>query len=296
MATNKKPKLDTDNQVAAAAEEIALAELYEHQALLEKLNDEASERVLKVEEEFNKQRKPLYANRALTIAKIPDFWYQCFLQHPFLAEMLTSEDMMILGFLRQLKVEDFNDIRSGFKITLQFEENPFFSDVELSKSFEYDSEDGQLLCSSPGIHWHPGQDPSQLKEQDTQKRPREPSDSFFLWFPLEGEPYHTGHDAVAEAIKDHLWLNPIKYYNGDVEDWEQTIPDMPGNLDGEDGDDVGAEDYDEEGEEAEGDEEEDEEQEGSEEYLDEQEVGPEDLEQYEEGDEEQDDVDDDPPD
>ena len=53
-------------------------------------------------------------------------------------------------------MEDFLDIRNGYRISFTFEENPYFSDTVLSKSFEYDSEDGRMLCSSPGIHWHPG--------------------------------------------------------------------------------------------------------------------------------------------
>lgn len=52
-------------------------------------------------------------------------------------------------------MEDFSDIRAGYRILFAFEENPYFSDKELSKSFTY-SEDAQLLCSSPGIHWYPG--------------------------------------------------------------------------------------------------------------------------------------------
>ena len=53
-------------------------------------------------------------------------------------------------------MEDFSDIRSGYRICFTFDENPYFSDKELSKSFAYDAEDGQLMCSSPGIHWFTG--------------------------------------------------------------------------------------------------------------------------------------------
>ena len=66
------------------------------------LNDEASDRVLKVEEEYNKLRKPVYAQRSEVLARIPDFWYQCFVQHPFLAETMTQEDHEIFSYLRQV--------------------------------------------------------------------------------------------------------------------------------------------------------------------------------------------------
>ena len=152
-----------------------------------------------------------------------------------------------------MTVEDFSDMRSGFTIQFNFEENPFFSDKDVSKSFEYDLEDGGLLCSSTGIHWYPGkvrhfrqvavqgllcsqsrtvvgfqsshrcrcylQDPALFDElQDERKRARgETEESFFLWFPPEGESYHTTQDQVADMIKDHLWVNPLKYYLGDLE-------------------------------------------------------------------------------
>ena len=62
------------------------------------------------------------------------------------------------------------------------------------------------------------QDPSQNWNEGTSKRPRE-QESFFLWFPLDGEPYNTAQDQVADVIKDHLWVNPLKYYLGDLEVW-----------------------------------------------------------------------------
>lgn len=79
MATNKKPKLDTDNQVAAAAEEIALAELYEHQALLEKVS--AQPRYLSLESwrcdrpsSLHPAQQPLPAT-SLQLALSPLVWH-----------------------------------------------------------------------------------------------------------------------------------------------------------------------------------------------------------------------------
>lgn len=61
------------------------------------------------------------------------------------------------------------------------------------------------------------QDPAQTwDEPSARKRPRS-FDSFFMWFPTEGEPYSTGQDQIADVIKDHLWVNPLKYFLGDVE-------------------------------------------------------------------------------
>lgn len=57
----------------------------------------------------------------------------------------------------QVYVEDFKDLKSGYKIIFVFDENPYFSDKELSKSFAYDTlDDGMMVCSGEAIQWHPG--------------------------------------------------------------------------------------------------------------------------------------------
>ena len=50
---------------------------------------------------------------------------------------------------------DFDDIKSGFKITFNFRENVYFSDEQLSKTFNY-SEDGVLTIRGTVPQWKPG--------------------------------------------------------------------------------------------------------------------------------------------
>eukprot|EP00882_Tetradesmus_deserticola_P021056 GHRQ01022778.1.p4 GENE.GHRQ01022778.1~~GHRQ01022778.1.p4 ORF type:complete len:104 (+),score=9.44 GHRQ01022778.1:517-828(+) len=38
------------------------------------INDEASDRVLAVEQEFNKRRRPIYRERSYSLSRIPGFW------------------------------------------------------------------------------------------------------------------------------------------------------------------------------------------------------------------------------
>ncbi len=55
----------------------------------------------------------------------------------------------------QLDVQDFDDIKSGYKIVFRFAENPFFSDAVLEKTFSFD-EEGALSVRSTMPSWKPG--------------------------------------------------------------------------------------------------------------------------------------------
>lgn len=47
-----------------------------------RLNEQASEEILKVEQKYNKLRQPFFQKRSEIIAKIPNFWVTTFVNHP----------------------------------------------------------------------------------------------------------------------------------------------------------------------------------------------------------------------
>ena len=51
-------------------------------ASLCRLNEQASEEILKVEQKYNKLRQPFFQKRSELIAKIPNFWVTTFVNHP----------------------------------------------------------------------------------------------------------------------------------------------------------------------------------------------------------------------
>ena len=55
----------------------------------------------------------------------------------------------------QVMVDDSDDIKSGFKITFRFKENPFFSNSELQKSVNF-AEDGTLHIDGTRPDWKEG--------------------------------------------------------------------------------------------------------------------------------------------
>lgn len=51
-------------------------------SFLSRLNEQASEEILKVEQKYNKLRQPFFQKRSELIAKIPNFWVTTFVNHP----------------------------------------------------------------------------------------------------------------------------------------------------------------------------------------------------------------------
>uniref|UniRef100_A0A453NXB3 Protein SET n=1 Tax=Aegilops tauschii subsp. strangulata TaxID=200361 RepID=A0A453NXB3_AEGTS len=92
----KKAKTDTDvgeeNEQIDGALVLSIERLQEIQDELEKVNEEASDKVLEVEQKYSEIRRPVYLRRCDIIKTIPDFWLTAFLSHPLLSELLTEED------------------------------------------------------------------------------------------------------------------------------------------------------------------------------------------------------------
>ena len=52
----------------------------------------------------------------------------------------------------QIDVEDFEDIKSGYKITFTFRENPYFKNQKLVKELHY-ADDNALAVQGTDIEW-----------------------------------------------------------------------------------------------------------------------------------------------
>uniref|UniRef100_A0A2K6D1J1 SET nuclear proto-oncogene n=1 Tax=Macaca nemestrina TaxID=9545 RepID=A0A2K6D1J1_MACNE len=223
---------------------------------LMKLNEQASEEILKVEQKYNKLCQPFFQKRSELITKILNFWVT-FVNHPQVSALLGEEDEEALHYLTRVEVTEFEDIKSGYRTDFYFDENPYFENKVLSKEFHL-NESGGPSSKSTEIKWKPGKDltkcSSQMQNKVSRKRQHEEPESFFTWFTDHSD---AGADALGEVIKDGIWPNSLQYY---------LVPDMD-DEEGEDDDDEeeeGLEDIDEEGDEDEGDEDDDEGEEGEE--------------------------------
>ncbi|XP_068641700.1 NAP1-related protein 2-like [Aristolochia californica] len=232
----------------------SIEKLQETQDELEKVNEEASDKVLEVEQKYNDIRRPVYQKRNEIIKSIPDFWLTAFLSHPALCDLLNEEDQKIFKYLQSLDVEDSKDIKSGYSITFNFSPNPYFEDTKLTKTFSF-SDEGITKITGTTIKWKEGmKDVANGVGHEKKGNKRSHADeSFFAWF---GETQQKDlidgfHDEVAEIIKEDLWPNPLKYFNNEVDE-----EDFDGDEEDEEGKEAdGSED--EEDEEDEGDEEDD---------------------------------------
>lgn len=221
---------------------LSIEKLQEIQDELEKINEEASEKVLEVEQKYNEIRKPVYDKRNDVIKSIPDFWLTAFMSHPALSELLTDEDQKIFKYLSNLDVEDCKDVKSGYSITFHFKPNPYFEDTKLTKTFTF-LEEGTTKITATSIKWKEGMGiPNGVAEEKKGNKRSHAEESFFSWFT---DSQHNNDldeiqdEQVAEIIKDDLWPNPLTYFNNEADEEEFEMEDD------EDKDSDGSEDDDE---------------------------------------------------
>uniref|UniRef100_A0A8C0ZLE6 Protein SET n=1 Tax=Castor canadensis TaxID=51338 RepID=A0A8C0ZLE6_CASCN len=208
----------------------AIEHIDEVQNEIDRLIEQASEEILKVEQKYNKLRQPFFQKRSELISKIPNFW-ATFVSHPQVSALLGEEDEEALRYLTRVEVTEFEDIKSRYRIDFYFDENPYFENKVLSKEF-YLNESGDPSSKSTEIKWKSGKDltksSSQTQNKASRKRQHKEPESFFTWF--------TDHsDAGADELGEYyLVLHMMMMMN-----------------------DEGLEDIDEEGDEDEGEEDED---------------------------------------
>lgn len=190
---------------------------------IDRLNEQASEEILQVEQKYNKLRQPNYKKRSDLISRIPSFWISVFLNHPQISSYLDQNDENILQHLKRVDVEENEDIKSGYRIKFTFESNSHFDNDLIVKEYTV-TESSETQCKSTPIRWknetQNGQRASSSKKSEgetsgARKRAHDHDDSnehgaFMAWFvDTTGE---TSNDEFVEIIKDDIFVNPLQYY------------------------------------------------------------------------------------
>nr|KAG5708438.1 hypothetical protein BaRGS_026165 [Batillaria attramentaria] len=114
---------------------------------------------------------------------------------------------------QKVEVEEFEDIKSGYKIKFHFKSNPYFTDSVLCKEFHL-APTGDPESKSTQINWKNGMDlaargQAAANSGNSRKRRHGNKRNFFMWFLDNGDP---SADDIAEVIKDDMWPNPLQYY------------------------------------------------------------------------------------
>lgn len=208
--------------------------------------------IFKVEQKYNKLRQPHYKKRSDLISKIPNFWVTVFVNHPQLSTLLDEEDEEALQYLKKVEVQEFEDIKSGYKINFYFDaaKNPFFENDMLFKEFHL-NDNGEPTCKSSTIKWKSGKCltedgksvPAGVDAKGARKRGHKEASLFFSWFNDHSD---ASSDDFGEVIKDDIWPNPLQYFlaQGDEEDENEGGEDDEDDEEDDDGDVEGGEDED----------------------------------------------------
>ncbi|PIO71339.1 nucleosome assembly protein [Teladorsagia circumcincta] len=130
--------------------------------------------------------------------------FNTFLNHPQLSSIIDESEEQALTHLSNIEVDEFDDIKSGFRLRFFFTPNEFFENEKIEK--EYNLGDTPSTTGT-AIRWKEGKN-------------------------------------LGKVIKDDMWPNPLQYYllpemeeTGD--DFEELIDDEEGL---EEVDDEGASD------------------------------------------------------
>ncbi|CAA90979.2 Suppressor of presenilin-2 [Caenorhabditis elegans] len=187
------------SEVAGPVKE-KLIELDAIQHQLDVMSENAAEEVLKVEQIFNQKRLPIYEKRKKLTTKIDNFWQTAFLNHHLLSTAIPEEQEDLLAALRDLEVQEFEDLRSGFKIIMTFDPNEYFTNEVITKSYHLQSESPSTEITE--IEWKENKKPPFPEDGDS-------AHTFLEWLTYAALP---DSDEIAEVIKDDLYVNPLQYY------------------------------------------------------------------------------------
>lgn len=213
----KRPRIEKDEQaggdkagVNGDVSDEYKDKLIAFQEELDKVNGEADLKVLAIEQEYNKLRKPIYAKRAEVLAQWPQFWKTALKHHPDLSDLLSTKDEEVLEYLTQVYVDDNEDVKSGFTISFSFCENPFFTNKVLEKKYSYS--DGVITKTGSKIDWKEGQAPVEPEVDKDDDEGEDDGYQFMKWF-SEPEEQETGEsDPIADIIREQIWPDPRTYY------------------------------------------------------------------------------------
>ncbi|KAL4226744.1 hypothetical protein ACF0H5_014724 [Mactra antiquata] len=221
---------EADSSIADIETQKALEDIDNCQNDIDTLNEKASEEILLVEIKYNKLRRPHFQRRNDLIRHIPNFWITAFLNHPRMANIVEEEEEECLHYLKQIDVEEYGDIKSGYQISFVFDPNPYFNNDVIMKEYHLIPKDFSKPKSvSSKIEWKPGMNLTNVSNSKNSKHHRSDGKSFFTWLTESKEPLK---DKIAEMIKDDLWPNPLQYYlASEIEVEENGVTDSDDDSD-----------------------------------------------------------------
>nr|XP_025845084.1 uncharacterized protein LOC112912645 [Vulpes vulpes] len=123
--------------------------------------------------------------------------------HPQLSALIREQDLCMLRFMTNLKVQEVTFPSACRRILLFFGKNSYFQNDVLVKEYVVSAAGYRATHSTP-IQW------SQRYEREAYRRQHQDNGlNFFNWF---SDHHLAGSGRIAEIIMDDLWPNVLKYY------------------------------------------------------------------------------------
>lgn len=237
METEVIKELKLDANQAKAVETIEADE-----DAINKLIDAQSEAIIKLEQEYVGKLTPIYAKRSEDIKKIPGFWSRAFMNHPVLTQLVDEQDEEVFKSLKEIRVDLVNkDVDTGeadvpkiktlnYAVHFTFDENDYFTDKEIVKSFYQVGEKILSQTVPRNISWKEGKNLIELTSNEDEAKASGDDDqeestatSFFTWFEDHED---AEHDEIGEHIREDLWSHALSYYLNEIEESEDEMAEV----------------------------------------------------------------------
>lgn len=118
------------------------------------------------------------------------------MNHPQLSLTIPEEQQQCLQYLQNLLIEEFEDIKNGYKIIMKFEaNNPYFENDTLVKEYRLGG-NGQPKSVVTPIKWKTGKNLLAESSDKTARKRKAADSSFFSWFT---DSKHSSLDEIADV-------------------------------------------------------------------------------------------------
>ncbi|KAI1542257.1 hypothetical protein PtrCC142_003255 [Pyrenophora tritici-repentis] len=228
-----------------------------------KLEAEFQEEVLQLEKKYFAKFTPLYQTRAKIVNGAEEPSEDHVKNQISLAEMITDRDEAALKHLTDVRMEYLD--RPGFRLIFEFEENEFFTNKTITKTYFYQEENGYggdfIYDHAEGdkVDWKAGKDLTVRIESKKQRNKNTkqtrvvkktvPTESFFNFFDPP-KPPQDDDDATSdieerleldyqlgEDIKEKLIPRAIDWFTGEALQYENIEDFDEGEFEDEDDED-----------------------------------------------------------
>lgn len=127
------------------------------------------------------------SEKAENVKGIPEFWLSALKNQVSLAELITDRDEAALKHLTDIRMEYLD--RPGFRLIFEFEDNEFFTNKTIKKTYFYQEESGYggdfIYDHAEGdrIDWRPGKDLT-VRVESKKQRNKSKSSLLVLLVPI----------------------------------------------------------------------------------------------------------------